>query len=333
MLGVERLHVLIKSLSEHGTKNLMVTFQKKYEVFRQAQVQWRHASNHEWSTKRSIWNKQPLQEEKNCVVLKGKLKKRTVTEVEMKYLQDQWAVRSKPYDVFKDSYGTYVKNCNSRKVIPATFANWNPLGSRVPRNEEEQKKRDEQMKWQSMESTVWDVERLEMDGVLFRTQPSQDRKHSKTDNSCLIGWVNTHGREANSRQVRVEKCYGRIVRLFLHFMHPLSSRELECATEKGNLDPNKIPAHVPWAVFAECTWYEVIGTNPKTKLVQVQYNPHWSEGRCPYISMDHCISENCSMWPSVPYDDNKYDKAGTLKVGQVDVQDYSTHRHDVIRKP
>ena len=77
MLGVESLHVLIKSLSEHATKNLMVTFQKKYGLFRQAQVQWRHASDHVWTNERSVWNKQPMSEQKNCVVLKGKLRKRT----------------------------------------------------------------------------------------------------------------------------------------------------------------------------------------------------------------------------------------------------------------
>ena len=333
MLGVERLHVLIKSLAANGSKNLMVTFQKKYAVFREAQVQWRHASDHVWSNNRSVWNKQPVPEQKHSFVLKGKLKKRTFTGVELGYLQDLWAVRSKPYDVFRDSYYTYVRNCNRKKAAPAPFAQWNPLGNRDPMNEDEKEKRDQQLKWQSMERTVWEVERVEMDGVLFRTQPSQKRKHTKTDNSCLHGLTETSGREGtNRRQVVTEICYGRIVRLFLHFMYPPSSRELDCATENGKLNPNKI-LHVPWTVFAECIWYEKRGINPTTKLVQVKYNAHWPQGRCPFICMDHCFSENIVLWPSVPYDDNKYDEDGKLTEGEVDVRDYSTHLHDVIKKP
>ena len=183
-----------------------------------------------------------------------------------------------------------------------------------------------------MEQKVWEVERLTMDGVLFRTELIENRKQNKADNSCIVGETYTYGREPaqlHRRSRGPEKCYGRIQRFYLHFMYPPSPEELRFATENSRIDPNKVTT-VPWAVFAECTWYEDKGSDPKNQLTQVQYNATWTENQCPLISMDNCQSCNVALWPSVPYDDAKYDSKGTLLPSQVDIQDYSTQLHTVI---
>jgi hypothetical protein len=328
MLGVERLHVLIKTLSK-GKKNLLVTLQRKYELFWQSQLQWKHDADHVWSNARkNLLNKQPVQEQKQHLILLGKQYRRVVSDQTFSWLQDQWAVRSKPYDRFKDSYNTYVRNCNLQKRFPVRFSKWNPF-NRDPQTEEEKKKRNQQKLWQSMEKTVWEVERLTMDGVLFRTELLEKRKHNKTENSCIVGETYTYGRESAQRSRYPEKCYGRIQRFYLHFMYPPSPEEWQVATEDGRVDPNKVTT-VPWAVFAECTWYEDKGIDPKTQLTQVQYNAAWTEQQCPLISMDNCYSWNVALWPSVPYNDAKYDDKGKLLPSQVDIQDYSTQLHNVI---
>jgi len=276
--------------------------------------------------------KRPVQAQKHNLVLLGKQRKRTVDDWLFGQLQDQWAIRSKPYDRFKDAYSTYVENCQSSIKEPATFSTWIPL-NRDPQTEEEKRKRQEQQKWQSMRKTVFEIDRLQMDGVLFRTELIQIEKQTKTDNSCIIGETLTYGRNAaRSRSTQKERCYGRIQRLYLHFMYPPSDEELKCATLKGKIDPYKI-TQVPWAVFALCNWYEDKGVNALNLLTQVEYNPFWSErdkGGCPLIAMDHCFSANCVLWPSMPYDDSKYDAEGMLKTGEVDYKDLTRELHDVI---
>ena len=331
MLGVERLHVLIKSLSK-GTKNILATFQRKYDLFVQSQLKWRYKANHTWPTETNFMRKRPVQEQKHNLVLLGKQRKRTADDWLFGQLQDQWAIRSKPYDRFKDAYSTYVRNCRSRNKEPATFSTWNPL-NRDPQTEEEDQKRQEQLKWQSMATTLFEIDRLEMDGVLFRTERIQNAKQTKTDNSCIIAETITYGRDAaRSRSTQKERCYGRIQQLYLHFMYPPSDEELQCATLKGKIDPYKI-TQVPWAMFALCNWYEDKGVNPLNKLTQVEYNPHWTErdqGGCPLVAMDNCLSANCVLWPSMPYDDSKYDAEGMLKTGEVDYKDLTRELHDVI---
>lgn len=82
-----------------------------------------------------------------------------------------------------------------------------------------------------MDRTVWEVHRLDLDGVLFRTEVGQNRKKTemKTDNSCIIGWTEVlrtniknkrEKRRGNKNATQKEKCYGRIQRLYVHFMYP-----------------------------------------------------------------------------------------------------------------
>ena len=117
-------------------------------------------------------------------------------------------------------------------------------------------------------------------------------------------------------------------------MYPPTTEDLQRATEKGKIDPYKI-TNIPWVLFAHCKWYETKGVNPLNKLTQVQYNPFWTEPEqfedaCPFVCMDNCLSSNCVLWPSCPYDDTKYNAQGKLKPGEMDLQDYSKELHDVI---
>lgn len=329
MLGVERLHVLIKTLSR-GKKHLLATFQNKYSLFCQSQLRWKYATDHQWTNPRSIFGKDSVQPAEGYVVLMGKQIKRGVSDEAFKNLQNEWAIRDKEYDKFKDSYETYETRCKEQKKVPDSFANWNPL--RSPTTESDRKKREKQCKWQSMTNTVWEVQRLTMDGVLFRTELIQNSKGVKTDNSYVIGETYTSDRQPDQRNTRSrlpEKCYGRLQRLYLHFMYPPSDEDLAAATEHGKLDPHKI-TNVPWAVFALCRWYEVMGVNPRNQLQQVRYNKQWTSGLCPLICMYSCFSTNCMLWPSTPFDNNKYDDEGKLIPGEVDELDYSEELHDVI---
>lgn len=322
MMGVERLHVLIKSLSK-GRKNLLATFEKKYALFCQSQLQWRHATDHVWSSAgaHSAMNKEPVEEAKSYVVLMGKQHKRTASDWQFQQLQDQWAIRCNPYDRFRDRYYTYKSNCEEKKETPVAFHKWNARAQEI-------EVRQKQQKWQSMDRTMYEVQRLEMDKVLFRTERVQNMKGVKTDNSYIVGETITTGRvPGRPRARRQEKCYGRLQHFYLHFMYPPPVEELASATEDGRIDPNKITS-VPWAVFAHCKWYEEHGTNPNNGLTQVQYNQNWDA--CPFICMDNCLSQNCQLWPSVPYDDEKYDGEGKLKPDCFDFQDYTLELHDVM---
>ena len=124
------------------------------------------------------------------------------------------------------------------------------------------------------------------------------------------------------------RCYGRIQKFYLHFMHPPPPEELRQATEKSKIDPTKTHS-VPWCVLVWCKWYEDSGRNPVNGLVQVRHKANWNEG-CPFIDFTHCLPRNLECWPSVPFDESKYDNDGTLKDGMTDTVDRSEELHDMI---
>lgn len=82
-----------------------------------------------------------------------------------------------------------------------------------------------------MDDTVWELHRATIDGVLFRTSKVQRRKRNRTDNSCVVGYVNV--RDDSNRAV-VQKCYGVIQRLYLHFMYPPPTNQT-CKLTKDKL--------------------------------------------------------------------------------------------------
>ena len=82
-----------------------------------------------------------------------------------------------------------------------------------------------------MDDTVWELHRATIDGVLFRTSKVQRRKRNRTDNSCVVGYVNV--RDDSNRAV-VQKCYGVIQRLYLHYVPTPNKSNLQI--DKGQIE-------------------------------------------------------------------------------------------------
>jgi hypothetical protein len=250
MLGVERLHVLIKHLAK-GRKNIMASIQNKYELFSDAQITWRHDTKHKWTNtgyKSTFAFKLPLPKCEGKVCLKGKQRIFPASDNLFEMLQDQWAILNRSFDIFRDKYYTYRRN----NVNPVSFAKWE-------NNNDDEKSAVQEANWQKMDRTVWEIDRCTLDGVLFRTRRSQDRKGTRTDNSCIVGYTNVVRDERRQRGARTkearagskqERCYGVIDRLYLHFMYPPTAEALENATYKRKIDPATVG--VPWAIFASC---------------------------------------------------------------------------------
>ena len=153
-----------------------------------------------------------------------------------------------------------------------------------------------------MSKDAWEIGRVTLDGVYFRSQKVQDHKGSKTDNSCISGEVNVDTRQS-ARGINVsvveESCYGIIKTFYLHFMWPPSTIHLRNATTKGRIDPNKI-TEVPWLVVADCRWYGPLpNRHAETGLVQLRPDPNW-DADCPFIRLQDCHPMNIVFWPVDP---------------------------------
>ena len=151
-----------------------------------------------------------------------------------------------------------------------------------------------------MDDTVWELHRATIDGVLFRTSKVQRQKRNRTDNSCLVGYVNVQN---GRNQGAVQKCYGIIQRLYLHFMYPPPSNQ----TYKLTMEKLK-SITVPWCVFAECDWYEELGKSPTTGLTRIRKNDF--RANCPLIDLANCHPSNVVFWPETPFDPAKFDEDG-----------------------
>ena len=151
-----------------------------------------------------------------------------------------------------------------------------------------------------MDDTVWEMHRATIDGVLFRTSKVQRRKRSRTDNSCVVGYVNV---QDDSNRQQVQKCYGVIQRLYLHFMYPPPSNQ----TYKLTVEKLK-NIQVPWIVCAECDWFEEIGHDSTTGLTHIRPNQFWAD--CPLIDLVDCHPSNVVFWPATPFDPDKFDDDG-----------------------
>jgi hypothetical protein len=152
-----------------------------------------------------------------------------------------------------------------------------------------------------MTRDAWEIGRLTLDGVYFRSAKVQDQKGSKTDNSCISGEVKVDLRSsARHRNVRTveESCYGVIKTFYLHFMWPPSAPHLRSATTKTRIDPNKI-TEVPWMVVADCRWFGPLGQLHETGLVQLRPDDDWTQ-TCPYIRLQDCHAMNVVFWPVKP---------------------------------
>ena len=126
MLGVERLHVMIKKLAK-SAKNIMVSIQKNNDRLIQSQLQWRYDPSHKWATKgrqSNFMNKQPIPQMNGDAQPRGGLRMIKVSKTLFKYLQDEWTIKSKPFDKFRDKYYTYVRRCKREKTQPVPLAQW-----------------------------------------------------------------------------------------------------------------------------------------------------------------------------------------------------------------
>jgi len=98
----------------------------------------------------------------------------------------------------------------------------------------------------------------------------------------------------------VQKCYGIIQRLYLHFMYPPPPKQ----TYKLAVE-NLKSSTVPWI---ECDWYEERGKSPTTGLTRIRKNDF--RANCPLIDLANCHPSNVVFWPETPFDPAKFDEDG-----------------------
>ena len=138
MLGVERIHVMIKKLGR-SKRNIMASIQKNNDLLAQSQLQWRYDSEHKWSTdarQSSFLLKKDIPERRYLVLPKGSLNKRTLDFAFFKYFQDAWTVVSPDFREFRDQYYvTYLRKCRRENRKPVSFKMW-----QADTNTEEQKR-------------------------------------------------------------------------------------------------------------------------------------------------------------------------------------------------
>lgn len=161
-----------------------------------------------------------------------------------------------------------------------------------------------------MGRTIWTVTSATVDGVLFRTIGNQDRKKTKTDNSCLMGEVEVITQNGRSTTTVRQRCYGRVKRFILHFQYPPPPKDTYKLNAKKLAD-----IEIPWILCAECHWYEHLGTDPRTGLERVQPNHNWDA--CSLHNMRNTFAANIALWPEVPFNDDHFDDAGEPKANIV----------------
>ena len=209
-------------------------------------------------------------------------------------LQDLWGVEDKAFDTFRDRHKAYVLRCRQTRKEPVTFSQWQEVAAR-PNTPAE-------LKRQSMTNVAYQVNRLMLDGVLFRSDRSQKNKGSKTDNSSLICHSNISyatGKQRKAPQV-IEKCYGRAQDFYLHFKYPPSKQQLQRATHKQRIDPYKVG--VPFLIVAFCDWYmQMDEKHEVTGLTQITPHPSWNHD-CPLVKIQDCLSMNVVYWPTKPFE-------------------------------
>ena len=321
MLGVERIHVMIKKLGK-SKRNIMRSIQLNNDRLIESQVTWRFDKKTKWASEgsaSSLHAKKPIAEPLLVVQPRGALTKKMAGPQLFQWLEDEWSVKHVGFRKFRDErFEAHVrvgkrnaKNNRKNFVAPSSYREW-----KDPKHTPEQKR------WQTMDNCVWTVNAATLDGVLFRTRPSQDLKKTKTDNSCVVGEVEV---EVNNKKV-VQKCYGVIQKFYVHFMYPPRKRDTyKLTAEKlAKLD-------TPWILCARCDWWEPKGEHPNTGLTQVTPNKYWVSG-CPLQNLQNCINKNVVFWPSKPFNIEDFDDDGepttNLKKGKYDFS--GTGLYDVI---
>ena len=132
MLGVERIHVMIKKLGK-SKRNIMTSIRKHNDLLVHSQLDWRYKKGHSWSTKArqsSFQMKRPVPERQHLVQPKGAMTEIEVDPVVFKYLQDAWTAVNPGFREFRDQYYvTYLRNCKRKKQEPVPFSVWRVTGN------------------------------------------------------------------------------------------------------------------------------------------------------------------------------------------------------------
>jgi hypothetical protein len=128
MLGVERIHVMIKKLGK-SRRNIMSSIQKNNDLLCQSQLEWRYTTTHEWSNEgkeSSLHRKNPVPVERGEVQPKGGFYRRKANRSTFQKIEDEWAISNNLFKRQRDNYTTYVRNCRRQKpsTQPLPFREW-----------------------------------------------------------------------------------------------------------------------------------------------------------------------------------------------------------------
>lgn len=282
-----------------STKNVLHSIGKNYDIHSLSQHTWRFQEDHKWSNeprKSSLAGNTALQKSSKQITLLGKQTKVNLDSVSLNLVLDMWGVEDKSFDSFRDKYKKYADEKKRKREVPEVFAKWRCLVN--------QDNTAEEQKWQSIPETAYKVERVLLDGVLFRCENLQIRKGLKTDNSCVICHANISYAVGKQRRAReqIEKCYGRFDdAIYVHFKYPPSKQQLSDATHKKRLDPCKVG--VPYLVLGKCTWYmQAEEPHQITGLTQIKPHPEWDKD-CPFVKLQDCLALNVAYWPANPFEE------------------------------
>ena len=117
---------MIKKFAK-SRKSIMVSIQKNNDRLIRSQLQWRGDSSHVWSTKSrltSLLMKKAIPEAEGKVEPRGALRKVNLSKKIFEYIQDEWAIKNKAFDKFRDRYRMYVKQCRRGRRVPVSMAAW-----------------------------------------------------------------------------------------------------------------------------------------------------------------------------------------------------------------
>jgi hypothetical protein len=154
--------------------------------------------------------------------------------------------------------------------------------------------------WQKMTSLAWTVDRIYLDGVLFRGEIYEKFKNNKTNNTgvqCHVQVDNRSGRQRTARS-HEEICYGVIQRFYLHFQWEPTRDQLKTARvshRTNRIDPDKVP--IPHMVVADCRWYRSAGEEQTSQLTVVEHWPDWDRD-CPLSDVQNWFAMNIALWPA-----------------------------------
>jgi hypothetical protein len=128
MLGVERIHVMIKKLGK-SKKNIMASIQKNNDLLCQSQLEWRYQKDHKWSNDgkgSSLHLKQPVPLQQGKVQPRGGMWKRKASRSVFQALENEWTIHNRDFDRLRDRWSTYAKrHRRSRSKRPfVEFREW-----------------------------------------------------------------------------------------------------------------------------------------------------------------------------------------------------------------